>query len=56
VFKVYDGGIKLGDDLPYSGEAASCANSLPKPKPVVKGDGPSFVGRNPAQPDPLCVR
>ncbi|TWF48073.1 hypothetical protein [Neorhizobium alkalisoli] len=35
VFKVYDGSVQLGDDFPYSGEAAGYANSLPKRKPVV---------------------
>lgn len=35
-FKVYAGDRQLGDDFPYSGEAAALANSLPKldmPKP-----------------------
>lgn len=35
-FKVYEGDRQLGDDFPYSGEAAALANSLPKldmPKP-----------------------
>lgn len=30
VFKVYDGTTQVGDDFPYSGEAAAHANSLPK--------------------------
>jgi len=29
-FKVYDGDRQLGDDFPYSGEAAAYANSLQK--------------------------
>jgi hypothetical protein len=29
-FKVYGDGPQLGDDFPYSGEAAAYANSLPK--------------------------
>jgi hypothetical protein len=28
-FKVYEGDCQLGDDFPYSGEAAAHANSLP---------------------------
>lgn len=35
LFKVYQGSVQLGDDLPYSGEASGYANSLPKRKPVV---------------------
>ena len=30
IFKVYDGTLQLGDDFPYSGEAAAYANALPK--------------------------
>lgn len=30
VFKVFDGDRQLGDDFPYSGEAAAHAMSLPK--------------------------
>ena len=33
-FKLYDGSVQLGDDCPYSGEAAGYANSLPKLKPL----------------------
>ncbi len=29
-FKVYNGTLQLGDDFPYSGEAAAYANALPK--------------------------
>ena len=29
-FKVYDGDLQIGDNFPYSGEAAAFANSLPK--------------------------
>ena len=29
-FKVYDGDRQIGDNFPYSGEAAAYANSLPK--------------------------
>jgi len=29
-FKVYSGALQLGDDFPYSGEAAAFAKSLPK--------------------------
>jgi len=29
-FKVYDGDRQLGDEFPYSGEAADFAKSLPK--------------------------
>lgn len=29
-FKVYEGDRQLGDDFPYSGEAAAHANSLPR--------------------------
>ena len=28
-FKVYEGNRQVGDDFPYSGEAAAYANSLP---------------------------
>lgn len=30
-FKVFDGDRQIGDEFPYSGEAAAYANSLPKP-------------------------
>jgi hypothetical protein len=29
-FKVYDGDRQIGDNFPYSGEAAAFANSLPR--------------------------
>jgi hypothetical protein len=29
-FTVYDGARQIGDEFPYSGEAAAYANSLPK--------------------------
>jgi len=29
-FKVFDGDREIGDQFPYSGEAAAYANSLPK--------------------------
>ncbi len=29
-FKVFDGDRQIGDEFPYSGEAAAYANSLPK--------------------------
>ncbi|XUY30181.1 hypothetical protein RMR21_024795 (plasmid) [Agrobacterium sp. rho-8.1] len=29
VFKVYDNDVQIGDDFPYSGEAAAYAKSLP---------------------------
>lgn len=29
-FRVYEGSDQVGDDFPYSGEAAAFANSLPK--------------------------
>lgn len=29
-FQVYEGSNQVGDDFPYSGEAAAFANSLPK--------------------------
>lgn len=29
-FKVFDGDRQIGDEFPYSGEAATYANSLPK--------------------------
>lgn len=32
-FKVYEGDRQLGEDFPYSGEAAAYANSLPKKEP-----------------------
>lgn len=32
-FKVYEDNRQLGDDFPYSGEAAAYANSLPKREP-----------------------
>lgn len=32
-FKVYDSGRQLGEDFPYSGEAAAYANSLPRRNP-----------------------
>ncbi|WP_200847746.1 hypothetical protein [Rhizobium sp. 18055] len=32
-FKVYEGDRQIGDDFPYSGEAAAHANSLPKKHP-----------------------
>jgi hypothetical protein len=35
-FKVYDGERQLEDDFPYSGEAASHANSLP-PRDAQRG-------------------
>lgn len=38
VFRVYDGASQVGDDFPYSGEAAAYANSLPKPNPA-QGSG-----------------
>lgn len=30
IFKVYEGERQVGDDFPYSGEAAAYAKSLPK--------------------------
>jgi hypothetical protein len=30
VFRVYEGDRQLGDDFPYSGEAAAYAQSLPR--------------------------
>ena len=35
-FKIYDGNRQVGDDFPYSGEAAHYANSLPKPDQTPK--------------------
>jgi hypothetical protein len=33
VFKVYEGDHQVGDDFPYSGEAAAHAKSLPRRDP-----------------------
>ncbi|NLS06247.1 hypothetical protein HGP14_23235 [Rhizobium sp. P32RR-XVIII] len=30
IFKVYDGTLQIGEDFPYSGEAAAHAKSLPR--------------------------
>jgi len=35
-FKVYEGTRQVGDDFPYSGEAAAYANSLPKLDRILK--------------------
>jgi len=33
IFKVYEGDRQIGDDFPYSGEAAAHAKSLPRLDP-----------------------
>lgn len=42
-FKVFDGDRQLGDDFPYSGEAAAHARSLPKRDPHVRSTSPSHL-------------
>lgn len=42
-FRVYDGSDQVGEDFPYSGEAAAYARSLPpRDTPISKNLGPRY--------------
>jgi hypothetical protein len=42
-FKVFDGDQQLGDDFPYSGEAAAYARSLPQRDLQQRSNSPSYL-------------